>query len=423
MRRVHIVHAGCRLNQYETDALTAGFDDNNIAPVNDIRSADLIIFNTCTVTNRADYKNRNAIRKAHEANPSAELIVTGCYATTDAEEISQLPGVSRVVANSQKASIPQAVSSGGRLVDNRFRYSYRRKEGHARAYLKIQDGCNRTCSYCKIPNARGAGISRSSEETLKEAEHLISLGFKELILTGVNIGCYLSEEGDDFYTLTRRIAELDGEFIIRISSIEPGEVNSRLAELMYHRKMARFLHVPLQSGSKEILRLMRRGYTPQTYRDKIRLMRAEHPDLHIGTDIITGFPGETAELFRETLAFSEEMQFANIHIFPFSKRRDTHVLNLLAERRVEEINGRIIRERNAQLSELKNRMAARYREKLKGQIVRAIVEKPLSDGGWHILTENYLRFDLPQTISAAYHLSRGDLLQVRIDTTDSLTLL
>ena len=431
---VYLAHFGCRLNLYESQSISAGLSHNKLRVVDDLSEADLIIINTCTVTNRADQKNRQIIRKAHRLNPDAKIIVTGCYATTDTEDVKALPGVYSVVTNQNKAGIPEFIGqisshtiaqkyTKKTEVDGRFGYHYRTQKGHSRAYLKIQDGCNKTCAYCKIPKARGRGISRNFDDVRAEAQYLIGLGFKEINLTGVNIGWYRSQEGFDFQQLLGSILNLEGEFYIRLSSIEPRDVNEGLADLFTHPKMAKFLHVPLQSGSKKILKNMRRGYNPGLYEKWVNTIRSVCPNIHLGTDIIVGFPGENEKDFQETLNFCQKMEFANIHIFPFSKRRDTPVMEHIRSHSKnneknnndlwEEVSGKVIRHRVHRLNTLKERLAGEYVQKTSGLTFRAVVEKTNmyeDNFVYSMVTENYLKLSIG---SVHQRLLKGDMVYTR----------
>lgn len=416
--RTALIHFGCRLNQFESDGIKANLEDNQHTLTQNLREADFVVVNTCTVTNRADYKNRAAIRRAHRLNPLAKIVVTGCYATTDAEELRSLPGVYRVVSNDQKHRIAQVIAgSETDATNNRFFFSSRH-DFKSRATLKIQDGCNKSCSYCKIPQARGRGISRETQNTLDSARELIAAGFGEIVLTGVNIGWY-NDNGTTFHSLVEQILNLPGNFQLRVSSIEPGDVDENFAAFYQHPKMARFLHIPLQSGSKFVLRTMRRGYTPENFMRRIERVRALCPDVHIGTDVIVGFPSEGDVEFRETLDFCAAANFANIHIFPFSKRRNTPIVDWLARRHnggaptnrreYKEINGAIIRERAAELSRLKQKMADAYIESMFGKSFAAIAER-IEGETIHFLTENYLRGAIP--LAEMPDLKRGQRFMI-----------
>lgn len=412
--RTALIHFGCRLNQFESDGIKASLAANSHNIIADQREADFIVINTCTVTNKADYKNRAAIRRAHRLNPQAKIVVTGCYATTDADDIRALPGVYRVISNDKKHQIGALLAGAEeRAPNDRFFFSANHTF-KSRATLKIQDGCNKSCSYCKIPEARGRGVSRDFAATLASARELIAAGFGEIVLTGVNIGWYF-DNGKSFHDLVEAILNLEGNFHLRISSIEPGDVNERFAEFYAHPRIAKFLHIPLQSGSKFVLRTMRRGYTPENFMRRIDTVRKITPEIHIGTDVIVGFPSEGEPEFTETLDFCRRADFANIHIFPFSKRRNTPIVNLLEAREqktskapYKEINGAGIRERAARLAELKNQMAAAYTRRMAGKEFWAIAEKT-DAGAVSFLTENYLR----GTVENA-QLKRGDRFRVTL---------
>ena len=451
----YLIHFGCRLNLYESASISSGLKENNISITDKIEEADFIIINTCTVTNRADQKNRSAIRRAHRKNPNGKIIVTGCYATTDAEVIRRLSGVYSVVSNQNKANLPRLIQNDIQenfqndwqdgWLDGQFGYHLQSKEKISRAYLKIQDGCNKSCSYCKIPLARGPGRSRNFDETILEAQQLIQLGFKEITLTGVNLGWYRSEKGKDFHDLLSGLLDLDGDFYIRISSIEPGDVSEELAHLLQHPKMAKFLHVPLQSGSKEILKKMRRGYTPLSYHNRIQKVKENNPNIHIGTDIIVGFPGESDENFEETIQLCEEIAFANIHIFPYSKRKGTPIMKNISLKdadevkanktnkanKVREIPSPVIRKRIERLKTLKEKLHSIYIQKTSGQVFRSIIEKieqfentenaarENTHETFHVVTENYVKLTMKkpalekssETGSEGKH-NRGDMIYV-----------
>ena len=444
----HLIYFGCRLNAYESIALSSGMEKSGFLITNNLKDADFVIINTCTVTNRADQKNRQIIRRVHRENPNTKIVVTGCYATTDAEEIKKLPGVYSVISNQKKAAIPYLIknntSTPKKLFDGQFGYPSQTQARYARAYLKIQDGCNKSCSYCKIPLARGSGRSRNFKETIAAMQELISLGFKEITITGVNIGWYKSSEGQSFNNLFESMLSLSGEFYIRISSIEPGDINQELARLLTHPKAALFLHVPLQSGSKEILKMMRRGYTPAHYKKRIEYVRQLCPDIHLGTDIIVGFPGETDHHFEETLNFCEEMKFANIHIFPYSKRNKTPIikkinsskhqkkqLSLENKKIISEVSGLIIKERIQRLKKLKTKMYTNYINQTSEKTFKAIIEKYESNQNQpnnnkallintvNLVTENYVKLILKSKLQS---FAKGDMLNVSYDKTLAVRL-
>lgn len=395
--RFHVVNFGCRLNSYESEALAGDLVKEGYHLTQNPLEADFLIINTCTVTARADFKNRSVIHKLHELNPKAKIIVTGCYATTDAEEIKNLPGIFAVVPNKEKALITEKITQ--KYTENiskngQFGFGLPLRERVSRATLKIQDGCSRNCSYCKIPLARGKGVSRPFKETINYAQKLLDLGFQEITITGVNIGWYQGENGETFEDLIETLLNLKGHFYLRLSSLEPPEISERLIELYGHPKMAKFLHAPLQSGSAYILKLMRRSYNPSQYAKKIELIRKKVPEIHIGTDVIVGFPNENENYFQETRRFCEQMEFANIHIFPFSLRKGTEIEKRLdtSPQKFARITKNEIKERTKELAQVGEKLKKNYMKKTAYQKFRAIAEKNKAT------TENYVKIELSESL-------------------------
>lgn len=391
-RKVGFYTLGCRLNQYESDGLSKSFEDLGLETVSPDSHPDFIIVNTCTVTNKADSKNRNTIRNAIKSNPSSRVFVTGCYAETDREILENIPGVAGVFGNSEKSSLPYKILG---LLDNpgiyppkdRFSYTDVLPVGHTRAYLKIQDGCNRVCSYCKIPSARGKGVSRRESDILDQVKFLQDSGVGEIVLTGVNLGWYKTETGEKgFIRLLEKILEVLEYSRLRISSLEPSDVNRPLSELLKHPRFCKFLHVPLQSGDSRILRKMKRSYSAETFRKRLELVREDHPQIFLGTDLIVGFPGETDLEFKNSLELIQALKIAKIHAFPYSPRKGTS-----AENFPDAIDGNIKKERVKICNELSQRSMDTYFLSQKGRTLEGIVEQ---DG--RILTENYLHIHLPE---------------------------
>lgn len=394
----HIIHFGCRLNQYETDSLDSAFSEAGISATTNIETADYVVLNTCTVTNISDYKSRAAIRKVQKRNAKAKIIVTGCYATTDQKFLSQEFSNISVVPNSEKPYIVQNLLQKKDVCIEKpkpkesaiFDYHFRKQKGRVRAYLKIQDGCNKKCSYCKIPQARGAAISRNFYECIRELKHLVSLGFCEISITGVNIGTYYSE-GYKFADLIRALSNIDGNFFLRISSIEPPDVNEDFIKLFDLKKVAKFAHIPLQTGSRSVLKHMHRGYTLSSFSKKIEMLKKQFPQMHIGTDLIVGFPGESEKDFKETIQYIKKMQFDNIHFFPFSKRKDTPVISMLKNKKIMEVNGEIIKERTSTLHFIQEKIVEKRLKDTEGKIYRGIIISENKNGSYDVLTENYIK--------------------------------
>lgn len=401
---------GCRLNIFESDGLSSKFQKLGLSTIPIGNRPDIIVINTCTVTNKADSKNRNVIRHLVKTYPSSQIWVTGCYAETDKNVIENIPGITGVVSNSQKSKLPEIILEKNNIqfqskpnsVDP-FSYSDVLPVEHTRAYLKIQDGCNRICSYCKIPQARGKGVSRNFLDVLDQVKFLQDNGIGEIILTGVNIGWYKSNQKKSFSSLLKSILDILDYSRLRISSIEPSDVNLELAELLSHPRFCKFLHVPLQSGSKEILKKMKRSYTPETYRKRLEIVKRFHPNLFLGTDVITGFPDETENDFMDTIKIIEELGICKIHAFPFSVRKGT-----LAENYIDNIKKSAKKARIQILNNLSNSAYYNYGFRFKDKILECILE-----GDGFCTSDNFLRI-LPTNLSQFHNLKSGQFLNIRI---------
>lgn len=401
---------GCRLNIFETDGLANSFSRLGINTVPESEKPEIVVINTCTVTNRADSKNRNIIRNAIKNNPGSQVWVTGCYAETDKEIIEKIPGVTGVVGNTDKSKLPYIILEKSQSLENivqksldRFSYSDVLPQNHTRAYLKIQDGCNRVCSYCKIPQARGKGVSRNSKDVLDQVKFLQDNGVGEIILTGVNLGWFRDESNTkNFNRLLLKILDTMEYSRLRISSIEPSDVGHELAEITLHPRFCNYLHVPMQSGSSKILKLMKRSYTAETFYKRIKLVKEKNPNIFIGTDIITGFPAEDEIDFNESLQLARDLEIAKIHAFPFSVRKGTSAEQFRDNVSKEEKKERVKKLTNLSLLQYKN-----FGLKNIGKTREAILE---NDGT--CLTDDYLKLKIQ------YHqkFSVGQFLNIRIDS-------
>ncbi|HMV43970.1 MAG TPA: tRNA (N(6)-L-threonylcarbamoyladenosine(37)-C(2))-methylthiotransferase MtaB [Leptospiraceae bacterium] len=399
---------GCRLNIFESDGLANTFSNLGIKTVSESENPEIVVINTCTVTNKADSKNRNIIRNAIKNNPGSQIWVTGCYAETDKETIEKIPGVTGVIGNTEKSNLPYIIlkNKGERLdIDtngNRFSYSDVLPTNHTRAYLKIQDGCNRSCAYCKIPQARGKGVSRNIKDVLDQVRFLQDNGVGEIILTGVNLGWFRDESNTkNFNALLKNILDILEYSRLRLSSIEPSDVGHELAELTLHPRFCNYLHVPLQSGSSNILKKMKRSYTAETFYKRISLVKQKNPSIFIGTDIITGFPNESEEDFQESVKIVKDLEISKIHAFPYSQRRGT-----LAETFPDNISKDIKKERVKILNLLSQDQYKNFGLKLIDKKREAILE---SDGT--CMTDDYLKVRLE---SGKLGLTTGQFLNVKI---------
>ncbi|WP_061224329.1 tRNA (N(6)-L-threonylcarbamoyladenosine(37)-C(2))-methylthiotransferase MtaB [Leptospira weilii] len=405
---------GCRLNFFESDGLFSSLSKYGFRSAEVGEYPEVVIINTCTVTNKADSKNRNTIRNAIKKFPGSQIWVTGCYAETDRESIEAIPGVAGVVGNTEKSKLPAMILEKRGLIEeselagkiyDRFSYSDVLPNGHTRAYLKIQDGCNRKCSYCKIPQARGFGVSRNYQDVLDQVRFLQDNGVGEIVLTGVNLGWFRDGENKKaFNKILGDVLNILEYSRIRISSIEPPDVGNELAELMTHPRFTPFLHIPLQSGSAEILKRMKRTYTPDTFRKRVETVKEKVPGLFLGTDVIVGFPGETEEMFNESVSMVRDLGFAKIHSFPFSVRRNT-----LAETFPDSVSKDTKKERVHTLNALSRNLHQKYAISETGKVREAILEQ-----GGVAVTDNYLKVKLNE--SERRSLKVGQFLNVELQS-------
>ena len=357
---------GCKVNQYETESMRQQFVKAGFESVDENDFADVYIINTCTVTNLADRKSRQYIRRMKKGNPDAVIAVTGCYAQIKPEELAQLPEVDIVAGTGEKnniisyvqefmeAKVPQKhIKTYDELCEYQDRGIITSMESRTRAYIKIQEGCDRFCSYCLIPFARGKVRSRNPEEVVEEAKALIEKGFKEIILTGINTALYGVEEGfaekypdwakeDGIESIIKVICEIEGEFRVRLSSLEPAVINADYVErLMKYDKLCHHLHLSAQSGSDNVLKLMNRPYGQKDYLDIVDVLRKCDPLYGISTDLIVGFPQESDEDFEDSLELVKQAGFCKVHAFRYSKREGTAAAVMKGQVASETKNARV----------------------------------------------------------------------------------
>lgn len=395
-KRASVHTLGCRLNQSESNLIRERMEREGYRLVPFGEEAELAVINTCTVTNLADAKCRNAIRAFTRQNPSAFVAVVGCYSQMGYKAVAEIPGVDLIVGNQDKLSVLDYVDLGknerplivrDRIDKTDFTVAF---AGEApfpkRANLKIQDGCDFMCSFCIIPFARGRGRSREMDNLLDEARSLVARGVRELVLTGVNIGTY-DFAGDDVLAVADRLNAIPGLDRIRISSIEPTTIPVELFDRMNdaHHALLPFLHIPLQSGCDRILQEMRRKYSVQEYVDFIRMADEKVRNLYLGTDIMVGFPGETDDEFDETCRVFRENPFAFCHVFSFSEREGTP-----AARSEHQVPVPERARRSAFLRRLSGSKRHDYYEHHIGRTMPVLFEdrKP---GLWPAYTDNYIR--------------------------------
>lgn len=382
-----IVSLGCRTNQYEAQ----GYRDQLVAlgftEVPDGKDASICIVNTCTVTAQADKDSRYAIRKLARTYPHAKILVTGCATEGHVEELEKMDGVFAVVPNSDKEKLLERLFAPEELPE----FSIRTFDSHTRAFVKVQDGCNSFCTYCVIPYVRGRSRSRDIPSILREVEELIRNGYKEVVLTGINIGDFDANlpEADPpvrLADLVRAVDAVPGLKRLRLSSIDPDEVDAALtAAILEGKNTCPSLHLVLQSGSNVILKRMNRKYTRQIFLETFSKLRRASPDFAATTDVIVGFPGETERDFAETLEMLEEVQFAKVHLFPYSPRARTRAVTY-----PNQVPQEVMQLRKNLLARAAEKSAFALRERFVGRVMTILTEQASMPGITCGHTANFL---------------------------------
>lgn len=388
-KKFKIVTLGCRTNQYESQAYQDQLIQMGYHKAEEEEVADVCIVNTCTVTESADSHSRHQIRHLAKENPNSKLVVTGCFAERQPEFIKQINGVTHVIPNKEKEQLLTSVFPDEDVPE----FSIRNFDAHTRAFVKVQDGCNSFCTYCIIPYVRGRSRSRLLSEILDEVHQLIENGYKEVVLTGINIGDFdgnkpEEEKPDRLADLIRAVDQIPGLERLRVSSIDPDEVDEDLADAILNgRTTCHSMHVVLQSGSNVILKRMNRKYTRQMFMDTVLKLKKADPDFTFTTDIIVGFPGETEADFLETLEVMEEVKFAKVHMFPYSERPRTRAA-LMPNKVPQEI----IKERKQEILRRAEKTSFDLRENYIGRRMKVLLENSTSEkpGFMSGHTENFL---------------------------------
>lgn len=392
MKKIAFKTLGCRLNQYETDALASRFHAGSYQIVDFDEIADVYVVNTCTVTNQSDQKSRQTIGQAKKRNNDALVVVTGCMAENYKQSLLETGNIDMVVDNDRKASIYSILEQKfrGEHADPEgfdrdvFSYEAAYKTFHTRSLIKIQDGCDNYCTFCIIPKVRGRAISRPSVEIYDNIRQVLDFGFKEVVLTGVNIGRY--EDGPtDFEKLVENILEIPGDFRVRISSIEPDGFTHRFFELFAHPKLTPHMHLCLQSGAETVLLRMRRMYTAKQFRQMAEKLRFLYPNFNLTTDIIVGFPGETEDEFVQSVNLAKDLNFSHIHTFKYSVRAGTR-----AERMPDHIAEKIKNERSAMVRQISEEGKRQYYRQMEGVNQRMLIERLMADGTARGYGEHYI---------------------------------
>ena len=431
-RRVAFTTLGCKVNQYDSEAMAELFRKAGYDVVGFDRVAEVYVINTCTVTGRGAAKSRQLIRQAVQRNPAAAVMVAGCYPQTAAGEVLAIPGVSvaigtadrhRVVELAEEARARLEAAGGGEdprpvnavgdvMAAREFEETpVEAFSGRTRAAVKVQEGCDYRCTYCIVPFARGPVRSRPAAEVITEVRRLVEAGFKEIVLTGIHLGSYgldrpragggRAQAGAVLVELIRQVLTVPGLWRLRLSSLEPAHANPDLIALLASEpKLCRHLHLSLQSGSPAILRRMGRHYTADEYSRTVQALRARVPLLGLSTDVMVGFPGETEEHFRESLAFVREMAFSRLHVFPYSPRPGTPAASY-----PDQVARTVKEYRSRRMIELGRELALNYHRRWIGQAVEVLVEGRVEEGAeegvegrardsaalWQGYTDTYVR--------------------------------
>lgn len=407
MKSVAFCTLGCKVNQYETDAMEELFQKSGYAIRDFHEAADVYVINTCTVTNMADRKSRQMLHRARKKNPDAVIVAAGCYVQASAETIEADTAIDLIVGNNRKGQIVDMVEEfmerhnrAVNLIDINHTSDYEtlgitRVSEHTRAYIKIQDGCNQFCSYCIIPYARGRVRSRKAEEIIAEVSGLAAAGYKEIVLTGIHISSYGTDFGNiGLADLVERLAAVKGIERIRFGSLEPGIVTEEFV-----RRLARIpqicphFHLSLQSGCGETLKRMNRHYTPEDYKQRCELLRKYFDRPAFTTDVIVGFPGETDEEVEATEKFLEEIHFAEMHVFKYSPRKGTR-----AAKMPDQVNETVKTQRSARLLALGGKMSEDYRKLCEKKVLEVLAEEPVSVDGetfWTGHSREYIKCGIP----------------------------
>ncbi len=413
-----VVTFGCRVNQAESLAIEAAMRARGATSVSP-DEADVVVVNTCSVTASADQGARQTIRRIARVNPRVRVVVTGCYATRQPGEVAALPNVVRVVENAGKDALVDAVAEDIGLT-TAWRFGdgdgpcgttlTPGTAGRTALTLRVQTGCEEACSYCIIPSTRGMSRSRPLEGIVRDVQRAVDAGYKEIVMTGVHLGSYGRDltEGSSLAALIRILRDWPADVLFRVSSLEPMDCTPEIVEMVASsQRIAPHFHLPLQHGSDAMLRAMRRPYTVSYYRSLIDRIKTVLPHASIGSDIIVGFPGETAAHFTEMQMVLEELPLTHLHVFPYSDRPGTD-----ASRVFPKVDGREVRERGREIRAIGDRMARQFKASQAGRTVRALT----LDDGQSVVTDNYLKLRLDQ------RQPRNEWVRVRVEGDQQATV-
>ncbi len=411
-KRVAFESLGCKLNYAETVQIEKEFIRRGFEVVDPSTSADVFVINTCTVTQSADSDCRQIVRRVLRGSPEAFVVVTGCYAQGKPDEVAGIDGVDLVLGAKEKFHLFDYADGFSKTAENKdsseanyhgrvfvspiedvneFGYADSAVEGaRTRAFLKVQDGCDYNCSYCTIPKVRGISRSPSIEFLVEQIRKIAEAGFKEVVLSGVNVGDFGSKQSDSLLDLLKSLEQVAGIDRFRISSIEPNLLTEQIIRFVASSsKFCKHFHVPLQNGADEVLRRMRRRYNTGQYREVISLIKELMPDAGIGADVIVGFPGETNEVFEKGMSFIESLPLSYLHVFSYSERQGTASAEFGGN-----VDPRVKRKRSEVLRMISTRKRYEFNRRYVGKVMKVLVEDDVKDGKMYGFTSNYVRVEM-----------------------------
>ena len=402
-KKVAFYTLGCKLNFSETSTIARLFEDAGFAKVEFEETPDVYVINTCSVTENADKKCKQLVKRAQKINPESFIVIVGCYAQLKPEEIAKIQGVDMVLGANEKFNILEHLENKDSKLEKAevsfdnikntkdFVPSYSFGD-RTRSFLKVQDGCDYFCSFCTIPLARGKSRNASVAETLLEAEKIAQTAIKEVVLTGVNIGDFGQGEGENFFDLIKKLDKVNGIDRFRISSIEPNLLSNEIIDfcLKDSKRFVPHFHIPLQSGCDRLLKLMRRKYERSLYAERVSQIKSIRPDACIGVDVIVGFPGETDEDFMDSVNFLKDLDISYLHVFTYSERANTGAPKL-----GEKIPMEVRRERSKQLHLLSDRKKRQFYTENIGTERTVLFEHEEDEGIMYGFTENYVKVKFP----------------------------
>jgi threonylcarbamoyladenosine tRNA methylthiotransferase MtaB len=422
-KKVAFYTLGCKLNFSETSTLARLFEEGGYAKVDFEENPDVFIINTCSVTENADKKCKQLVKRAQKINSEALIAIVGCYAQLKPEEIGKIPGVDIVLGANEKFNVldhlDKLETKPGKSI---IKYDSIKKTtefipsfsygDRTRSFLKVQDGCDYFCTFCTIPLARGKSRNATIEQTVNEARKIAATDVKEIVLTGVNIGDFGQDGSENFHGLVLALDEVEGIERFRISSIEPNLLSNEIIDfcLTKSKRFVPHFHIPLQSGSNAMLKAMRRKYERELYAERVETIKRNNPDCCIGVDVIVGFPGETDEEFSKTVEFLKDIDISYLHVFTYSERANTTAIKM-----GDSVPMDIRRERSKILHLLSDRKKRHFYEQNKGQIRTALIESEQDEGWMYGFTDNYVKVRIPFDLSLANKLVEVKLTKVNSD--------